>query len=151
MKLYVASSWRNTLQPSIVALLRGRGHEVYDFRNPRPGVSGFDWSEIDERWQQWSAEAYKSALSHPLAELAFRTDFEAMEWADAFVLVLPCGRSSHLEAGWAIGRGKPTAIYLDGGEPELMNKKATKLITTEKELFWWALATDAALLGRKEE
>ena len=46
-RIYVASSWRNTLQPGVVAALRGDGHEVYDFRNPAPGVKGFAWSEID--------------------------------------------------------------------------------------------------------
>ena len=33
-KVYVASSWSNEYQPRIVAFLRERGHEVYDFRNP---------------------------------------------------------------------------------------------------------------------
>ena len=37
MKIYVASSWRNLLQPGIVLALRRCGHEVYDFRNPAPG------------------------------------------------------------------------------------------------------------------
>ena len=49
-----------------------------------------------------------------------------MEWADAFVLLMPCGRSAHLEAGWAIGAGKPTAILLSAGEPELMYKMADR-------------------------
>lgn len=35
-RIYVASSWRCVEQPRIVALLRGAGHEVYDFRNPSP-------------------------------------------------------------------------------------------------------------------
>ena len=33
-KVYVASSWRNPIQPAIVALLRGHALDVYDFRNP---------------------------------------------------------------------------------------------------------------------
>ena len=44
-----------------------------------------------------------------------------MKWADACVLVLPCGRSAHLEAGWFVGAGKPLHILqLDREEPELM-------------------------------
>ena len=35
-KIYVASSWRNREQPSVVKALREAGHEVYDFRNPAP-------------------------------------------------------------------------------------------------------------------
>lgn len=29
-RIYVASSWRNTYQPGVVAALREAGHEVYD-------------------------------------------------------------------------------------------------------------------------
>lgn len=32
-------------------------------------------------------------------------------------MVLPCGKSGHLEFGWAIGKGKPGYILFDG-EPE---------------------------------
>ncbi len=37
MHLYVASSWRNTYYPEVVAALREAGHEVYDFHNPPSG------------------------------------------------------------------------------------------------------------------
>ena len=37
MKTYVASSWRNSHQQSVVHVLRTAGHEVYDFRNPPHG------------------------------------------------------------------------------------------------------------------
>lgn len=43
MRIYLASSWRNAAQPGLVALLRSWGHEVYDFRNPAPGETGFAW------------------------------------------------------------------------------------------------------------
>ena len=49
MRIYVASSWRNTHQQAIVAALREAGHDVYDFRNPRPGDKGFAWSRSEER------------------------------------------------------------------------------------------------------
>ena len=32
-KIYVASSWRNTFYPEVVARLREAGHDVYDFRS----------------------------------------------------------------------------------------------------------------------
>lgn len=41
MKIYVASSWRNERQPEVVEHLRSFGYEVYDFRNPAPGDTGF--------------------------------------------------------------------------------------------------------------
>lgn len=40
MKIYVASSWRNTFQQSVVSELRLMGNEVYDFMNPPGEQSG---------------------------------------------------------------------------------------------------------------
>ena len=46
-----------------------------------------------------------------------------MEWADTCVLVLPCGRSAHTEAGWFAGAGKKVIAYIpEMMEPELMYK-----------------------------
>jgi hypothetical protein len=122
MKIYVASSWRNTYQPKVVEALRQQGHEVYDFHNPKPGKTGFHWSEIDPEWKNWSPALFARALNHPVAKDGFALDYDAMQWADACVLVTPCGRSAHLELGWAVGAGKKTYILLSDGEPELMYK-----------------------------
>jgi hypothetical protein len=121
-KVYVASSWRNEAQPMVVQVLREVGHEVYDFRNPEKGDKGFHWSEIDPDWKQWTPEAYRESLYHPVAEKGFRFDKEAMEWADVFVGVQPFGRSASIEMGWAAGKGKCTILLLSDGEPELMVK-----------------------------
>ncbi|MGE5510277.1 MAG: hypothetical protein ACM31O_03385 [Bacteroidota bacterium] len=119
--IYVATSWRNPYQPAIVKELRAHGHDVYDFRNPPNGNNGFRWSEVDPRWQSWDADAYRAKLAHPRAQAGFRSDFDGMQWADTGLLVLPCGRSAHLELGWMAGAGKRTIILTrDGEEPELM-------------------------------
>ena len=48
---------------------------------------------------------------------------DALTWADTCVLVLPCGRSAHTEAGWMAGAGKRVLAYLpEMVEPELMYK-----------------------------
>ena len=122
-KVYVASSWRNPYQPEVVARLREAGHEVYDFRNPEENPGGFHWADIDENWLEWTAREYIDHLDHPIAEKGFTADFRAMEWADACVLVLPCGRSAHTEAGWFAGKGIKTVVYIpEKQEPELMYK-----------------------------
>ena len=112
MKIYVASSWHNHLQQGVVAMLRGRGHQVYDFRE-----HGFGWDDIDENWDSWTTHDYVTALRHPIAEGAFQKDYRALRWANACVLVMPCGRSAHLEAGWSIGQGKPTCFFFPTEEP----------------------------------
>ncbi len=124
MRIYVASSWRNQHQPGVVAALRAAGHEVYDFRNPRPGDNGFHWSEIDPNWQNWTVAEYRDALKHPLAEAGFASDYDAMNWADAFVGVAPFGRSASMEMGFANGAGKLTVLYMPEplGDWELMVK-----------------------------
>lgn len=120
-RIYVASSWRNKQQPDLVTALRGAGHFVYDFKNPAPGNYGFAWDQIDKKWLQWTAEEYVAALQTPIACQGYTFDMRAMEWADTCVLLLPCGRSAHLEAGWFAGRGKRTIVFTrDGEEPELM-------------------------------
>lgn len=135
MKIYVASSWRNKQQPKVVKSLRKAGHEVYDFRHPEDGDNGFHWSEIDQKWQDWTPEIYRESLSHPLAQNGFKKDIAAMKWADAFVGVQPFGRSASMEMGWAAGQGKTTVLLLDKGEPELMVKMFDHICCNLREVI----------------
>ena len=138
MKIYVASSWRNLLQPAVVSMLRNCGHEVYDFRSPVPGNDGFRWTEIDPNWKNWTPDQYRKALEHPIAERGFSFDMNAIKACDAFVLVLPSGRSASFEFGWAIGAGKQGAVVMfEPCEPDLMYR-GNPILTTPDELFDWA-------------
>lgn len=136
-RIYLASSWRNEFQQTMVDLLRMNGHEVYDFKNPSSGVPGFAWSEIDPDWQKWTAEQYRKHLTtHPIAARGYMSDLRGMEWADTCVLLLPCGRSAHLEAGWFCGRGKRCIVLTqDGEEPELMALMATDICVSPDEVI----------------
>lgn len=139
MKLYVASSWRNPRQPDAVIALRADGHDVYDFRHPPGGDHlGFSWSDVDPDWTSWTPECYLAGIEHPIAVAGFTSDFYAMQNADACVLILPCGRSAHLEAGYFVGAGKPLVIVLDEAEfgpdaghsvTELMYRMADVIVT----------------------
>lgn len=143
MHLYIASSWRNTYYPEVVTALREAGHEVYDFRNPPtdtpslPNAKGFRWTDVDINCTDWTPAEYQANLSHPLAEQQFKNDIEAMTACDACVLVLPCGRSAHTEAGWFAGQGKKVFAYIpdkDSFEPELMYKLFTTVCISLDEL-----------------
>jgi hypothetical protein len=137
LKIYLASSWRNTEQPEAVSLLRRAGHEVYDFRNPPGGIkNGFRWSEVDPAWESWCAATYREKLKTPLAQRGFNSDFDGMKWADTGILLLPCGRSAHLELGWMAGAGKQTIIWTkDGQEPELMALIADEICVSADEVI----------------
>lgn len=138
-KIYVASSWRNPIQQDIVAALRSAGHEVYDFRNPAPGNKGFAWSDVNPNWLQWTPEQFVTDLysGHPSVVRGYGYDKAALDWCDTCVLVLPCGRSAHLEAGYAAGQGKLTLFYLhpDKFEPELMYLLGDNCVTTVNDLL----------------
>lgn len=147
-RIYVASSWRNAHQPEVVEALRGAGFEAYDFRHPRPDNEGFQWDEIDPAWQSWAPAAYRDALSHPIAERGFGYDFEGMQWADTCVLVLPSGRSAHIEAGWMAGTGRRLYILTLGeNEAELMYKLATGICLTVDELLQTLAAVGTSPCG----
>ena len=122
-KIYVASSWKNSFYPDVVKRLEDEGHDVYDFRNPPYGGTGFRWSDIDEKSGEWAFGDYSEGLRHPLAQKQFDADLMSMDWADTCVLVLPCGRSAHTEAGWMAGKGKRVFVFMpEMQEPELMYK-----------------------------
>lgn len=153
--VYVASSWRNLMQEAVVETLRAANISHYDFKNPEGGT-GFHWSEVMPNYVKGSELAevneYLECLSHPRSEQGFLSDFDAMNRADTFILVLPCGRSAHLEMGWAVGAGKRTAILLYPEEriqpnsegaradfvvPELMYKMVDLITPSMMELLGW--------------
>lgn len=137
MRIYVASSWKNTRQPVVVGRLRGLGHEVYDFRNPKPGNHGFSWRQCAAPEQLVDGQRFRDeVLTHEVAQAAFDLDMGALRRAHATVLVLPCGRSAHLELGYAVGVGQWTYVLLDDpmSEPELMYLMNTRICTSLDEL-----------------
>ena len=133
--IYIASSWRNPYYTGVVERLRKEGFDVYDFRNPPHGGPGFHWTDVDENAPSWTFEEYAKGLQHPLSERQFASDLEALEQADTCVLVLPCGRSAHTEAGWMAGAGKRVVAYIpEMVEPELMYKLFDGVVGSLEEL-----------------
>ena len=125
-KIYVASSWRNQYQPEVVRRLRAEGfavHNVYEGGKPVPDDHNFDWARVgcSPEKQYPSPEKYRDALRHLIAVDVFNKDMAALRDCDVCVLVLPSGRSAHLEAGWAAGAGRLVlALVPESIEPELM-------------------------------
>ena len=85
---------------------------------------------------EWTPQQYRDMLQHSKAERQFHNDIEAMEACDTCVLVLPCGRSAHTEAGWFAGRGKKVIAYIPTKqEPELMYKLFSCVCCTIEEII----------------
>lgn len=132
-RIYLASSWRNTYYPDTLRLLRSQSYEVHDFRDP---AGYFTWAAIDPAWEVWTPDEYAAALGDPLADVGYNRDRGGMEWADTCVLLLPCGRSAHLEAGFMAGQGKRVIAYLpEPIEAELMYRLLGEVVTTPGRLL----------------
>ena len=74
----------------------------------------------------WTPKQFIDVLDHPLAGAGFKSDMDGLTNAEALVLVIPCGRSAHLEMGYAAVAGISTSILMSYGEPELMYRMATR-------------------------
>lgn len=142
--VYVASSWRNNLQIAVCAALRAVGIDHYDFKNPKPGEEGFAWTEVGMPSYDRAtnsdvpADEYLEGMRHPAAIEGFARDMAAMEKADTFILVQPCGRSAHLELGWAAGKGKRTAVLIeDPCTPDLMYGMCDFITPSMMDLLGW--------------
>lgn len=107
-KIYVASSWRNMYYVGVVAALKAANLDFYDFRNP-PSGTGFAWREVGMPSYDAGTngpvpiEEYVEGIAHPTAKAGFASDMEALTSADTVILVLDCGKSAHLELGFACG------------------------------------------------
>lgn len=125
MKIYVASSWRNTYYNSVCLFLRGRGHRIWDWRKPPTGGNGFSWTQCGmpayKHGDKINMEEWRDLLNAQPAQAGFASDLCGMNWCDVGVLLHPCGKSAHLEAGWIAGRGKKVHIIsAEPVEPDLM-------------------------------
>jgi nucleoside 2-deoxyribosyltransferase len=111
--IYLIGSLRNPEVPKVAAYLRTLGFEVFD-----------DWysagPEADDCWQAYEKErghSYPQALKGWHAKDVFAFDKYHLDRADMGVLLLPAGKSGHLELGYVVGQGKPGFILMQG-EPE---------------------------------
>lgn len=137
MNIYVASSWRNELQPEVVDSLRKMGHDTYDFKEDE-GAS-FHWSEVGISSESEDIYQYLQGIDTPRAKAGFRSDMGALSICNLCVLLLPCGKSAHLELRYAIGAGKKTAIICESNrlQPELMYKMADRIFPSRRAFYDW--------------
>jgi hypothetical protein len=143
LRIYIASSSRNTLIDEVLAAVRGDGHEAYDFR-----ASG---REIFPAREIWTPETYVEAITQPIAQVQFAADLAALDSADCVVLLAPSGADAHAEAGYARGKNIPVIVYLgEGFRPGLMHKFFSGYVATIPDLLFalsQVVPRDAARTG----
>jgi len=111
--IYLIGSLRNPQIPEIAKDIRQLGYDVFD-----------DWfaagPTADDSWQEYEKSkgvSYDQALESYAAKHVFSFDLHHLNRADACVLVLPAGKSGHLELGYMRGSGKRCYVLFDK-EPE---------------------------------
>lgn len=132
-KIYLVGSLRNEAIPIVGNRIRALGYEVFD-----------QWHaggpEADDYWQKYSnirGQTYKEALNDYAAKHIFEFDKHHLDSSDMAVMVMPAGKSGHLELGYMAGRGKKTYILFDE-EPtryDVMNLFATDIFFNVEELL----------------
>lgn len=135
-KIYIASSWKNKYAVlTLACVLRQSGHEVFAFCERNSGHFVFD--AHDWRGRDLSTITVKQGFRHPAFRKAFQSDKAGLDWANTVVLLLPSGRSSHLEAGYAAGQGKN--VFVLGapiaGDFDVMYGFAKAVCETTSELL----------------
>lgn len=106
--IYLIGSLRNPEVPIFADKLRKAGLDVFD-----------DWfaagPEADDKWREYEIQrgrSYVEAMEGHHADHVWAFDKSHLDRCDAAVLLLPAGRSGHLELGYTIGQGKPGFIVL---------------------------------------
>lgn len=133
--IYLIGSLHNERVPQVAMELRDKGFDVFD-----------DWyaagPEADDYWKKYEqgrGHTYAQALTGYAAVDVFEFDQSNIHRSDIGVLLLPAGRSGHLEFGYMCGQGKPGYILFDGEEPEerwdVMYQYATRVVYFVDELI----------------
>lgn len=136
--IYLIGSLRNPAVPELGREIRELGFHVFD-----------DWFAAGERADD-SWQAYEQSRGHRMDEAlnnyaachTFAFDKFHIDRADAVVLLMPAGKSGHLELGYALGKGKLGFILFDK-EPERFDVmyKFASAVFFEKDRLFQALTT----------
>lgn len=111
--IYIIGSLRNPNIPIVGNAVRAAGFEAFD-----------DWwgtgEKADDHWLEYEklrGRSFAEALAGHAAQHTFQLDRDNIIRADGVIMVMPAGKSGHMEFGFARRGGVPGVILLDG-EPD---------------------------------
>lgn len=111
--IYIIGSLRNEKIPVVGNAVRAAGFEAFD-----------DWHgtgpKADDYWLEYEklrGRSYAEALAGRAAQNTFALDRDNILRSEGVIMVMPAGKSGHMEFGYARRGGIPGVILLDG-EPE---------------------------------
>lgn len=112
---FVASRWRNRNSVfSLVNAIRAKGKSVYNFMEDDPYHSSTD----DPEEVMKAFEATEDWENTQMIKDIFTKDMTALKASDAVILLLPAGKSAHIEIGSAYGMKKRTILIGEQKEAE---------------------------------
>ena len=130
---YLAGSLKNPKIPEFANQLAKEGYEVFDdWFNPGP-----DADDYHRDYAKARGRSYRDFIKSPAARNIFEFDKHHMDRCDALVLLMPAGKSAHLELGYTLGQGKPGFLVFEE-EPEryeVMVQFATEVFFSRQEFF----------------
>ncbi len=130
-KIYLISSWRNTIHDAVFETLIKAGHEVYDFKK-----NGFHWSNVDITWQDWTTSGMRwNLFNSSIIEKHYKAAITALMWCDSVVAIAPFSKNAGMELGFAVGSGKNVHLLLDSSNPELMYSMIENIHINIRELL----------------
>lgn len=107
-QIYLIGSLRNPEVPKVGDILRADGHGVFDNWFAGGPIADDSWQE----YEKGRGRSYREALYGPAAKNIFEFDKRNLDASDAAILVMPAGKSGHLEMGY-MSKDKPTFFLFD--------------------------------------
>ena len=130
---YIIGSLRNQAVVAFANELQALGYEAFaDWITPGPDADDYLRDYAKARGLN-----YKQTLQTYAARHVFEFDKSHLDRTDAAVMLMPAGRSGHLELGYVRGTGKPGFIIFDK-EPErvdVMYQFASEIFFSKEEFF----------------
>lgn len=131
--IYIIGSLRNPSVTEFANEVQALGFEAFaDWISPGPLADDYLRDYAKQRGLN-----YKQTLQTYAAQHVFEFDKRHIDRCDAAILLMPAGKSAHLEFGYVRGLGKPGFILFDQ-EPErvdVMYQFASDIFFSKEELF----------------
>ena len=116
---FIASRWRNRDKVlELVKQLRERNKTVFSFFEGSKKVFSIFDSKLDPESVMKKFESTKKWQKDQRVRKIFEKDVEGLKKAKVLILLLPAGKSAHIEAGVAYGLGKKCILIGDQKEAE---------------------------------
>lgn len=118
MKYFISSRWRNKDRVlELTEKLRAKNQEVFCFFEFPTNIESTD-DDPEKKMEEF--ESMIDWKKSKKVEKVFEYAVSRIKEADALILLLPAGRSAHIESGIAYGLGKKCIVVGPVKKPESM-------------------------------